>query len=87
MTPPLRDVLLFGMNNENWFLLKILFLLLMITFPVAQSVEVYASNLWVAGSNLAPVLLFISFVGFYKCTYRANIIDFDMFRTVVVIIF
>ena len=59
----------------------------MITFRVAQLVEGYASNLWVARSNHAPVLLFISLVEFYKCIFGANIIDFEIFKTVVVIIF
>ena len=36
------------------------------------------SNLWVLGSNLAPVLLFSSFVKFYKCIFGANAIDFKI---------
>ena len=43
--------------------------------------------MWVACSNHAPVLLFISFVEFYKCIFGANVIDFEIFKTVVVIIF
>ena len=48
-------------------------------FREAQSVEKWLSNLWVTGSKLAGVLLFISFVKFYKCTFVANVIDFDRF--------
>ena len=40
-----------------------------ITFRVARSVKRPAKNLWIAGSNLAPVLPFISFVEFYKCHF------------------
>ena len=39
----------------------------LITFHLAQSDEGKASNLWVAGSNLTPVLLFTTLVEFYKC--------------------
>ena len=35
----------------------------------------------------APVLLFISLVGFYKCIFGANVIDFEIFKTLVEIIF
>ena len=42
---------------------------------------------WVAGSKLAPVLLFISFVGFYECIIGADVIDFAIFKIVVVIRF
>ena len=44
-------------------------------------------NLWVARSNHAPILLFISFVEFYKWIFGANVINFEIFKTVVVIIF
>ena len=44
-----------------------------------QTVEVYASNLWIAGSNLAPVWLFTSFVKFYTCM-GAYVIDFQIFK-------
>ena len=32
-----------------------------------------AASLLVASSSLAPVLLFISFVEFYKCNFGANV--------------
>ena len=48
-------------------------------------VEGWASNLWIACSNYAPVLLFISLLEFYKCIFRANVIDFEIFKTVVII--
>ena len=38
------------------------------------------------GFDLASVLLFISFVGFYKCSFGASVIDFEIFKTVVIII-
>ena len=56
-------------------------------FCVAQSVEGWSSNLWVAGSNPGQVLLSISFMGFYKCIFGANVIDFEIFKTMIVIIF
>ena len=40
-------------------------------FRVGQLVEGQANNLWVAGSNGAPVLLFIPFMEFYKCIFGA----------------
>ena len=59
----------------------------MITFRVAQSDEGQASNVWVAGSKHEPVPIFISFVRFYKCIFGVNVIDFEIFETVVVIKF
>ena len=56
-------------------------------FRIAQLVDGKTSNLWVARSNNAPVLLFIPFVEFYKWIFWANAIDFEIFKTVVVIIF
>ena len=60
----------------------------MVIFHVAQMVEKEACNLWVAGLNLASVLLFISFVEFYKCIFGANVhvIEFENLKAVVVII-
>ena len=46
-----------------WFFF---FALKLITPGIAQSVVWQASNPWVADSNLAPVLLFVSFVEFCK---------------------
>ena len=40
-----------------------------------------------AGSNHAPALLVISLVEFYKCIFGANVIDFEMFKNVVEIVF
>ena len=60
---------------------------LVVTFRVAQSVEGQASSLWVTGSNTVPVLLFISFMKVYRCIFGANVIDFEIFKTVIVIIF
>ena len=44
-------------------------------------------NLWVARSNHALVLLFISLVEFYKCIFWANVTDFEIFKTVLIIMF
>ena len=63
-------------------MLCVLFLILLCE---AQLVEGWASNLWIACSNYAPVLLFISLLEFYKCIFRANVIDFEIFKTVVII--
>ena len=59
----------------------VLFVFTLITFRVAQLVEGCARNLWVAGSNLAPVSHFIYFVKLYKCILGANVIDFDFFKS------
>ena len=58
---------------EGWkgHLDDVMYLLAMLTFRVGQLAEWQANNLWVAGSNIAPVLLFISFVEFYKCIFGA----------------
>ena len=80
------DVLPFEINNGNYFLL----IGAICTRPIFDNFPrspVDASNLWVAGSNLALVLLLISLVEFYKCIFGANVIDFEIFKTVVVIIF
>ena len=53
-TSPLRDILPFEINNEN----DVLFIFFICTkFDNLSSCSV-ACNLWVAGSNLAPALLF-----------------------------
>ena len=44
--------------------------------PLYDATVLY--KLWVAGSNLTPVKLFISFVCFHKCIFGANIIDFEI---------
>ena len=59
-TPPLCEVPPFEINNENYFLLIGLFYTVITIFGVAPSVERFASNLWVKGSNLARVLIFIT---------------------------
>ena len=65
----------------------VLFVLYLVTFSIAQCVAGLDSILWVAHSNHALVLLFISLVEFYKCILGANVLDFEIFKTVVVIIF
>ena len=42
--------------------------------------------MWVARSNHTGFLLFIFLVEFYKCILGANIIYFEIFKTVVTII-
>ena len=76
-----------GLSTQNTcnerkitFYLQVLFVLFLISFRVAQLVEGQASNLWVARSNHA-ILLFISFVEFYKWIFGAIVIDFDIFKT------
>ena len=62
------------------FYLQFLFVPHLLTFRI----EGQTDNLWVAGTNFAPVLLFISFVEFYKCILGANVTEFENFKTVVV---
>ena len=73
-TPPSCDVFPFKINNENDFSLIDLICTKFDNFHVAQAVNGQTSNPWVAGSSLAPVLLFISLVKFYKCIFGANVI-------------
>ena len=82
-TPPLYDVLSLQIKNEN----SLIFVLSLIIFCVAQSVEGNASNLWVLGASLVQVLLFISFVHFYKCIFGENVLDLKNFQYVLEMIF
>ena len=86
-TPPLFDVLPFEINIENYFLLIGIICTLFVNFPRSSVGWKEASNLWVACSNHARVLFFISLVEFLKCILGANVIDFEIFKIVVVIIF
>ena len=76
------DVLPFEINNGNYFLL----IGAICTRPIFDNFPrspIDASNLWVVGSNLELVLLLIS-LEFNKCIFGANVIDFEIFKTVVV---
>ena len=53
---------------------------------LSQSVEGKASKLWVLGSSLVLVLLFISIVQFYKCIFGENVMDLENFQYVLEII-
>ena len=73
-------------RNKQWKLLFTdMFICTIFDIFLHNSVEGQASNLWVAGSNHAPILLFISLMEFYKCIF--GVIEFGIFKTVVVIIF
>ena len=64
-------------RNKKW---KLLFIDRVYLYKFwFTSVEGYGSNPWVAGSNLVPVLLFISFVEFYEYIFGAIVIDFETF--------
>ena len=86
-TPPLCDILPFEINTGNDYSILLYFLFVPIWHLLWSSVKSKTSNLWAVRLNHAPVLLFISLVEFYKCIFEANVIDFEIFKTIAVIIF
>ena len=80
------DVLPFEINNENYFLYIGIVCTIFDNFP-RSSVGCRVDYQSVGREFESPVLLFISFVEFYKWIFGANVIDFEIFKTMVVIIF
>lgn len=73
-TPPLCDVIAFEINNKNCVLLIDFICTIFDYYPCSLFVEENARNLWVTGSKI-------------NAPFGANVIKFDFFKTVVVIIF